>query len=339
MKTSGVWVFTLVAFFALGTTSGAQAALLAYEGFDYDPGPLGGQSGGMGFNGAWILGGNASNNLVRSGSFGYTDTVGNVLETSGNRGFSTGDGTAAGDDTGGNNSSSSPRRTLTFTRGNGDEPDVTWMSFLALRTGKTLTVLDGNNDPIEYARAVGVQLFNRADGTTAQGNELLSIGRGTQTSETVSLPNDTWGMLYRGDSNFAVASNVPFSDPQPVFMLLRVDHAVGINPGNDVARLWISPASLAIEPSLGTEDLLISAGQFSTTDRDFNFNQLRIFAGNNTANVGYGSIEYDEIRIGTTFDSVTPYIPAPNPIPEPASVLLACLSLIGLLPITNRRRD
>ena len=334
MSTSRIWILGAVVVVALGLASNAKAALLAYEGFEYDPGPLGGQVGGSGFNGGWILGGNASNNQVRSGSFGYTDSFGNSLVTAGNRGFSTGDGTAAGDDTGGNNSSSSPRRTLTFTRGNGNEPEVTWMSFLALRTGNTLTVLDSNNDPIEYARAVGVQLFYRSDGTTAQGNELLSIGRGTQTSETIVLPNDTWGMLNRGDGNQAVASDVSLLDPEPVFMLLRIDHAVGNNPGNDTARLWINPASLAVEPGLCTEDLMITASQFGNSDRDYNFNQLRIFAGNMTANVGYGSIEYDEIRIGTTFDSVTPY----TAIPEPTTALLACVALVGLLPIAGRRR-
>jgi hypothetical protein len=61
----------------------ANAALIAYEGFDYaaDPNGLNSANGGVGWNTDWNLG----NSAIILGGFNYTDSFGNQLVTIGNR--------------------------------------------------------------------------------------------------------------------------------------------------------------------------------------------------------------------------------------------------------------
>src|SRR5262249_32159097 len=101
------------------TGRAANAALLAYEGFDYTPGLLTGQNGGTGFSSAWLLnGGNTNNSVVATGGFSYTDSGNRSLVVAGNRAWVTGDGSTAGDNfSGGTNANAQPLRPFSFQRG------------------------------------------------------------------------------------------------------------------------------------------------------------------------------------------------------------------------------
>lgn len=329
-------IFCLAASVVIGAAApSARAVLLAYEGFDYTPGEsLLNQNGGFGFSGPWLTNAtHALNALILPGSFTYTDSFGNQLITSGHRAFVTGDGTATGDNTGGNTANGQPLRVLSFQRGAGSDPDVTWISFLALRTGQAVEVPDPQgHGSIFYNRGTSVQLFWQGDlNSTAQGSERLSIGRATQTSETdpalATAPNDTWAAVNRGAANQSVISSVPLTNV--VFVVMRINHEPGVNPGNDTAYLWLNPPNLTVEPDVASATMVINASQFALNDRDYNFDRIRIFAGNLQPQ-GYGSIELDEIRIGTTFWDVAP-------IPEPGVPALMGLGALVALMWFRRR--
>jgi hypothetical protein len=327
-----------VAIAVLASATSARASLIAYEGFDYAPGSaLGGLAGGFGWTTAWIGSGTADNSQIVAGSFVYDDGFGNVVTASGNRLHSTGDGITDGlVGAPSANSSQSPRRLLPYqgTVGNSS----TWVSFMALRTGNP-----DSNPPsdaqgsILYNRAAGVQLFyNATSGSTAQGSELISIGRATQTAETaLALPNDTWGLVYKGGANFSSATTDSWTTPTKAnstadFILMRIDHVNGVsNPFDDSVSIWLNPR-LDDQNLLGAADLTLLPGAFADNDRDLAFNVVRVFAGNYSG-TSYGSIEVDEFKVGTAFGDVTL-----NAIPEPTA--LALLGLGGLAFINRIRR-
>lgn len=315
---AGVALATL--FCATQTT---QAALLAYEGFEYNVGETFlGASGGSGFSQAWQTNStNPNNALTKAGSLSYTDGFGNSLQTSGGRGAFTGNGTATGDNTGGTTGNAQPFRGLTTTRGYGTDAATTWVSFLAVRTGKPFAYSDAGGN-VSYGRAAGLQFFNT-------NTEQLTMGRASQNSETdTSLPNDTWAIYNRGAAGQTVASTIALTDL--VFVTMRIDHLTGANnPGNDVAYLWFNHANLTLEPNIA-DALQISASQFAASDRDYNFNRIRLFAGSDNTTVGYGSEEIDEIRIGENYSDVAPIAV----VPEPTVLTLGGL---GLLALTFRR--
>lgn len=317
----------------------AKAVLLAYEPFDYAPAQsLIGLNGGIGFNSAWLYNSSShSNNMVIvSGSFTYTDQYGNQLLTSGNRVHVTGDGSDQGDNTGGirGTASAQPLRVLSFYRGSGNvETETTWISLLALRTGLPHPYEYTPGSYLYYGRAASFQPFWVGDtNSTTQGSERIAIGRASQNGEAATLlPKDTWGALNRGAATQSVVSQVPLTNL--VFLLVRIDHVPGVNPGNDTAYIWINPSSLVTEPLISTADITISASQFGSSDRDYNFDRIRLFGGSWNSTVGYGSIQVDEIRIGTTFADVTPLVP------EPSAVVLSVLGGLGLLVLRLRRKQ
>jgi hypothetical protein len=334
----------LAASAVLGTT--AEAALVAYEPFAY---PAGGQlvgatDGGasFGFSQAWQAGASSNVNApIVAGSFSYTDTGGRTLLTAGNRVWASGNGTATGDNFAGSPGTGNvqSQRNLTVTRGTvADGKTQTWISFLGQVTNVVTDPWNGTGSDggtVNYGRASGLQVFN------GQG-ESLSFGRGSQNTEFVgtvpthtelNYPNDTWSIQHRGNADYAKHSNVPLTNL--VFYLVRIDHATGTDPlttaDDDTAYMWINP-ELDVAPSIGTA-LSISPTSFTgppinaaggEIDRDYHMDRLRIFAGSLNADVGYGSIQLDEIRVGDTFGDVTPLVP------EPGSAALAAMGLVAL---------
>ncbi len=320
----------------------SRASLVAYEGFDYAVGSqLNLLAGGYGWAAGdyWRSVNTLDNSQIVAGSFTYDDGFGNVITATGNRLHSTGNGVADG--LPGSPSASSTQqayRRLATDLGTGGN-STTWVSFLALRTGLPATTpyvdAEGNN---YYGRAAGVQLFYNSNPTsTTQGSELVSIGRGTAgTSETVGTANDTWGLVYHGNAADTKASTDDFLTPTKAnstadFILVRVDHVNGVsNPYDDSLSMWINPR-LDNESLLGAATLTLSPGDWADVDRDLAFNVIRIFGGNYNSTVdNYGSIEVDEIKIGTEFLDVTLKV-----IPEPSSL---ALFLLGGLALFRLRR-
>jgi hypothetical protein len=329
----------------------ANAALLAYEGFDYTAGNLDTtRNGGIGWSQAWqptTVSGSLANQQVFSTGFTYLDGLGNSLVVSGGRAHVTGDGGATGDNIGGVGSTTSvtPTRGFNFNRGANGVAETTWMSFISLRTG--LPQGSAGQPPVGaspndylYGRAASAQLFYNSASSTTAGSEMFAIGRATQSSETATaLANDTWAILQQGNANATKVSTVNFAAGAADFLLMRIDHLPGINAVSglltnaDTIRIWINP-NLDVAPADGAADITLNANDFNPAlgiNRDLVFNRFRIFGGGTNATVGYGSIEMDEIRIGEGFADVTPY----TSVPEPA---MAALGGLGVLAIILRRR-
>lgn len=288
----------------------ASAALLAYEGFDYTAGEtLLNQNGGSNWAQPWQTNGqtSAQNTLIVSGSFGYTDQAGHALVTTGNRVHVTGNGSATGDNLGGNTANAQPIRSLNFSRGSNNVAETTWVSLVAQRNGNPFLFSDAGGS-VFYGRATSIQLFS--------GTENLSIGRASQNSETnPAFPNDTWSIFTAGSAVSTVPTSVPWTSSPPAFLLIRIDHIgnVSTNAGNaDTAYLWVNPTNLTVEPTLGSANATIPAGYLGA-QRDFAFNRIRFFGGNENATVGYGAMDVDEIRVGETYADVTPIAGAVAP--------------------------
>ena len=329
----GVAVLSVTGFIG----SSARADLIAYEPFDYSVGStLIGLTGGYGWNGPWRGTGGANSQII-GGNFVYNDGFGNSVSATGNRVHVTGDAFTDGLPGGTGNTSASPYRQLPYAGTTG--PSTTWISFLAVRTGQTST--NGYSDaegPVNYGRAAGVQTFyNATVGNTAQGTEVMSFGRGTANADPVGAANDTWGLVYRGNAAYSKVSNDPWNTASLAnstadFILVRIDHAGGVaNPRDDSAYMWINPR-LDLEPSLASAALSLLPGEWTDQTPDMALNAIRLFGGNWNTTVGnYGSIQVDEIKLGTAFLDVT--IAA---IPEPSA--LALVGVGGLAFIQRLRR-
>lgn len=334
-----------IALSAILSQQTANAALLAYEGFDYTPGILDStKNGGTGWSQPWQPTTGTANVLlpnqqVLSTGFTYTDALNNSLVVSGGRSHVTGDGALDGLAGGvGTTTSVTPTRGLAFSRGTSGATESTWMSFIALRTGVTQPVVGAPPNDYLYGRAASAQLFYNSVSSTTGGSEMFGVGRGTQSSETINAANDTWGILQQGNANATKVSTVNWASGAD-FLLMRIDHVGGIGASGgvltnaDTIRMWINP-NLDVAPSDGSADITLNANDFNPTlgiNRDLIFNRFRIFGGGTNATVGYGSIEIDEIRIGEGFADVTPY----TAVPEPA---IAALGGLGALALIMRRR-
>jgi hypothetical protein len=330
----GVTALAVIGMFA---SSDSQAGLIAYEGFNYPVGAqLNSQAGGFGWKAGdfWRNTNNLDNSQIVAGSFTYDDGFGNVVTTTGNRLHSTGNGVADGlPGAPSANNTQSPYRRLATNLGTAG-PSTTWMSFLSLRTGQPAATpyVDGEGNNF-YGRAFGVQMFYNASATsTTQGTELVSIGRATVNAEPAGTLNDTWGLVYHGNAADTKASADDFLTPTKPnstadFILVRVDHVGGIsNPYDDSMSVWINPR-LDNEALIGLPDLTLNPGDWGDVDRDLAFNVVRIFAGNVNATVAnYGSIQVDELKIGTAYHDVTLGV-----IPEPTTLAVLGLGSVALL--------
>lgn len=249
---------------AVGLSGHANAALLAYEGFDYAEGSLSGQNGGSGWGGAWTAGSVVPGSL----SYGSLATTGNSALISGSGG------------------SLSAYRDFAAEYGAG----TYYISFIGQRLSPHGT-LDDNT-----VRASSFQIHK---GFGTSGDERLSAGKAT-----TAAPNQlyNWALFSDGSGALLEESAEPITNLAFVLMEFVVqDDVDGEGPGvsTDEARMWINPS---LDGPLGAPDVELT--QAEGNNHDYLFGRVRIFSGNSNAQGLYADFAIDEIRLGTTLADV-----------------------------------
>jgi hypothetical protein len=250
--------------------------LIAYESFDYAAGSdLTGKNGGTGWTSPW--GANSGGTTDPAGAVSGDTAVAGSLNYTDSKGntlvTSGGHGNYSG--TAG---TSQPFRDIEM---RGEPGSTTWISFVGKRGGETVA------DPANpYPRGANLAFFEG-------GTERFAFGNASGS------PTNAWSILNGGG---AVANLRPSTRPfeQLTFLVVRVDHKDGL----DNTYLFINP-DLSVEPN-------ISAAAATTLEEfEHAFNRVRPFAGNlDTGNSRpFAEISLDEIRIGTTYQAVTPFTP------------------------------
>jgi len=295
----------------LGLISSASAELLVYEPFDYEPQlselGLANQNGGMGFDEPWS--GNAWYGISDDGSLGYTDSLGNVLETAGNRAYSTGpffhgQGGRRSLDT-----ANMDPNLLTPEGALGKNGTQLWLSFTYQspdEEGKDLTTeKDWRSFQLRYTPDnTGVwDIGEKWDGKV-DGNY---------------VPNHSVGPGFGGSSadDWATASEIPIWEKALVVCRMDfLEYDFDTETGRDEIRMWVNP-TLSVDPSIaepdggpayvnGDENLETMLQYFKDKDDIFFEAQIDEFL------MAQGSSPYfnqtiDEIRLGTTYADVVPY--------------------------------
>ena len=298
--------------------SGAQAALIFHDAFDtstnYSLGDLDNQTPGSVEVGSYTSGGwDASGGTsfgspaARPGSLGYTSGSSSLV-TSGDKVLARRTNTgsfykaAVGEINGSSNTSGSVLY-ISGLMNLGDSSD----GYFGLQIGP-----NGSKDTFGFgfnSAGNAVIVSENAD-TSAGGYDQAPTTRATSVSTSAAA-----------DTHFLVA---------------KITNAGGAG-SNDLVELFVNP-DLTAEPGAPT-----LAANWGTTVW-FPSDDLSYLSFNANLNGGASSIgtAWDEIRVGSTWDDVTPFVTAPTDdppaapaVPEPASAALAALAGMTLL---RRRR-
>lgn len=271
----------------------ASAALLAYEPFDYAPGlsePLfgtgiDGLNGGFGFTGGWVSGGSQL-----SGIAAESDEF-----------FAAGARTSAlaYQDSFGNPLATSGNQVRTAAGSNswerrilaqpiGEAGSTVWVSFLGQAHANAGT-----------SRYAFVELSNGGTGNRAWLGNVTPVASGN------------WGMQLPDDSTGSLQADAgaPYEMSVQTFFLMKLEFPAE-ETGETGISVWLNPANI-------TDELSLSVPTMSFNTDYTEYTHLGV--------AGRYSTDFDELRIGTDFGSVTP-------VPEPATYgLLLGFATLGLL--------
>lgn len=262
----------------------AAAVLLEYEGFDYTAGTsVAAQNGGTGWTNAWATGGNNVVGTNVAGSLGYTDVNGLSLQT-------TGGSLVAGNPVATTGSAATPNRALNNNLSGGagtvaGPGGTVWISFLYKRLNFALGTLP-------FSRQSTFSLFEGS-------GERVPIGS-PNTSATVSNVFSVWSTGAHNVNAPFQAPNYPITSNTTYFVLMKV--VTDGTPTADNAYIWVNWTNLVIEPDIATATILENEINLSS------INTLRVQASGQNANGSNSVCQVDEIRVGTTFDDVTPEV-------------------------------
>jgi hypothetical protein len=163
-----------------------------------------------------------------------------------------------------------------------------------LTTGANGMLLGGFNNTVgpqpSMPTAVGAVLRIRKDDTDLTGNS-YQIGTGRSTSTTAGVVQFDTTAYAAGQTVFIVAS----------YDFSSTDH---------VARMWINPDVSTFGAGTAPAPTLVSSTGGANA-----FASISSFNLRNVNTVGLPTLQFDELRVGTEWGSVTP-------IPEPASLAL-----------------
>jgi hypothetical protein len=153
---------------------------------------------------------------------------------------------------------------------------------------------------------------------------------------------------------------------QTSFMVARIEHYGASGDGSkygmekpDKIVIWMNP-NLNAEPNEADADVIIDfaeiearaqaindAGGAAMAYRDLNdsnvlsFDRLRLFSGNTSGGRNFAELLIDELRIGETYDSVTPtvgQVAGASAVPEPLTSVLLTMTLAGAICRRPRKR-
>lgn len=278
--------------FALVLLSGgaALAAPSAVDEFAYPAGDLNNDNGGSGFSDAWTQTAISGGPLSGSGVVASPSLTYPELQSGGGAVTLTTpvSGTVSNDHT-----------TTTYSRDLSSSPQasgsVAYFSFL---------------------------IRPNSIGTLSGAAVLLGNGSISGAPLSVGFVTGTHGGAYWGlsdENNNQQASTVQPADGATTLFVVEADFAGGTNGSSDVFKLYVNPTLGAGQP--GNPDATLTASAFDTLPPLTNI-ELTTF-GAETENDSY---TFDELRVGSSYSSVTP-------VPEPFSLL----SLIALTPLTFLR--
>lgn len=303
----------------------ANAALTVYEGFsDYaDGGEILTVSGGTGFVDRWqpgnpLVGGagvpSPDSVQLLSSSLGYTDASGSRLQTSGGSLFLTGQ-------------YGSTKIARTYDQSALPNPappqlgESTYISFLARRSGAAADPDDpiyGGNYPWGenlYPRVAGVNMYSNDNGDQVP----LLIGNLSNVDE------DVWrlsGQDLDDQSNPPIIDQ-PFGEGSNTYLVVfRIDHAAGDGDGDQI--------HMYLDPLLESEGLnapsLVANWEKDDDPLYLPGDWLAVQVGDDSGNRPYSEFMFDEYRIGSAWEDVTPL----TVIPEPSTAMLMGAGLLAL---------
>lgn len=265
-----------------------NSVLIAYEGFNYTPGTsIALQSGGKGWGTIWQNfnpGSYIATNIATTLTYGALLTTNGALEVGYRQpGVPT------------DNTTATPQRVLPATLGTlaATNNNVLWLSFLFYNP--MYPTLPG-----KYYRQSNLGFFSGASSTNSGGSEIAAIGS-PNTSATVTTNFGAWGGTVLNSA--PIMSTVPsFSDNvRLVVIKLVVDNTAAAD--NLYAWFNLNPTLLGNStntPNVLTANLSLSAVDLSSV------NAFRIQAGNFNSTGTNAFWTADELRLGTSFASVTP---------------------------------
>ncbi|WP_269539156.1 hypothetical protein [Cerasicoccus fimbriatus] len=133
----------------------------------------------------------------------------------------------------------------------------------------------------------------------------------------------TDGSLQAVFNSGTSTGSVSLTQGETYFILGRLQQGVGTN-GDDVLDIWVNP-DLAIAP--------IASGDLSR-EQNFNLTEAAI-SRSIIQSRNNDSLNIDEFRMGSTFDSVTPFTTVPEP--TTFALITGMFMLTGALVIRHRR--
>lgn len=300
---SGLGLASILASFS---TSVSNAELLAYEGFDYpadtalefNNGGTGWDATGWGWRNSYdgkggiIL--NAAYIEAGSMSYGGLQTLGNHLHLYGDLGSI---------EMGRKLSSAIP----------GTAGTSTYISFIGQRVGAAADPTDpvyDNPDTEEvevypygenlYPRGTSIRFFNETNG------EIFQIGNYSNQSI------NEWSVFAAGSR----PSGVSFSEA-PAFVVVKINHNGDELVADDII-MWVNPDITQPEDTSTAQVVNLSATDVNDPEAIVdlsNISWISPWAGGGDIYRPWAEMLIDELRIGTTWDSVTPTGDGPPPAP------------------------
>ncbi|MFW5894240.1 MAG: PEP-CTERM sorting domain-containing protein [Verrucomicrobiota bacterium] len=294
---------------ALLTTHTASAALIAYEGFDYDSplsngDGLGSSNGGTGWTEGWNSIGASTGEYFTPGlsHSGLESSGGGVIWKFRNGG----DGRAYDATAGGTVDLSQP----------GSE---SWFSFLVQQDTAPTT---GNGRLVNFY--TGSAGSNNGFGVTflTDGSIAARItgNNGTSSTETMGFGDAVY------DSNGNLTGGT-FGSGELSLIIGRLNFGGGTTGDDDTTLdLWLNPNDFSSVAALGTADATNTRTVADLGNYSFGSSTEMYLRTNDRDE----PVNFDEIRLGTTLGDVTP-------IPEPSAVALL-LGGLAFITVFRRRR-